>query len=81
MMTNQPANILERVAGDQISSASKNFPDPQFATADLMEGNAVTVDGHGVFLTFRKTVIKHPRKKYYRWSMASARYVNGACTK
>ena len=68
-MTNQLANILARVGGDQISAASKNFPDPQFANVDVMEGDVVTVDGHRVIVTFRKAVIKHPRKTYYLWSM------------
>ena len=75
MMTNPHANILERIANAQISAASKNFPDPQFAIVDTMEGDAVTVDGHRVIVTFRKAVIKHPRKTYYMWSVESARKV------
>ena len=74
-MTDQPENILVRVGSDQISAATKNFPDAEFAKVEVMEGNAVTVDGRKVIVTFRRHVIKHPRKTYYLWSMESARYV------
>ena len=74
-MTDQPENILVRVGSDQISAATKNFPDAEFAKVEVMEGNAVTVDGRHVIVTFRRQVIKHPRKTYYLWSMESARYV------
>ena len=80
-MTEEPVNLLARIGGDQISAASKNFPDPQFAHVHVMEGNAVSVDGHRVIVTFRRTVIKHPRMSYYLWSMESARYFDGAHTK
>ena len=73
-MTDQPENILARVGSDQISAATKNFPDAKFAKVEVMEGNAVTVDGRKVIVTFRRHVIKHPRKTYYLWSMESARY-------
>ena len=76
-MTEEPVNLLARVGVDQISAASKNFPEPRFANVELMEGNAVTVDGHRVIVTFRRAVIKHPRMSYYLWSMESARYVDG----
>lgn len=75
MKADEPVNILARVGGDQISAASKNFPDAEFAKVEVMEGNAVTVDGRKVIVTFRRQVIKHPRMTYYLWSMDSARYV------
>ena len=75
-MPDEPLNILARVSGDQISAASRDFPDAQVANVDVIEGNAVTVDGHKVIVMFRRKVIKHPRKTYYLWSMESARYVD-----
>ena len=72
-MPDEPLNILARVGGDQISAASKNFPDAEFAKVEVLEGNAVTVDGRNVIVMFRRQVIKHPRKTYYLWSVESAR--------
>ena len=79
-MTDEPQRPIARIGGDQISAASRNFPDAQFAKVEVMEGNAVTVDGHKVIVMFRRHVIKHPRMTYYLWSMESARYVEGAPT-
>lgn len=79
-MTDEPQRLFERIAGDQISAASRNFPDAQFAKVDVMEGNAVTVDGYKVIVMFRRHVIKHPRVTYYLWTMESARYVEDAPT-
>ena len=67
---------LPRIGGDQIVAATKQFPPPELATVEFMEGNAVTVDGFNVIVTFRRQVIRHPRKTYYLWSMESARYVD-----
>ena len=75
-MPDEPVNILARVSGDQISAASRNFPNVGLAKVEVIEGNAVTVDGRKVIVTFRRKVIKHPRKTYYLWSMESARYVD-----
>lgn len=68
-------NPLPRVGADQIVAASKQFPSPESSTVQFLEGNAMTVDGCPVIVTFRRTVIKHPRKTYYLWSMDSARYI------
>ena len=73
-MSDQPVNLLSRVASDQIAAAMKNFPDAKFASVEVMEGNAVTVDGHKVVVAFRRTVIKHPRMTYHLWSIESARF-------
>ena len=75
-MNTSSESLFGRIAGDQISAATKHFPDPQFATADLMEGNVVTIDGRYAIVTFRRTVIKHPRMTYHLWSMESARYAD-----
>jgi len=72
----RPENPLPRINGDLISAATRQFPEPQTAMVEFMEGKAVTVDGYDVIVTFRRTVIKHPRKTYYLWSMESARYVD-----
>lgn len=67
---------MPRISGGQIVAATKLFPTPETATVECMEGKAVTVDGDEVIVTFRRQVIKHPRKTYYLWSMESARYVS-----
>ena len=72
----RPENPLPRIYGDLISAAMSQLPDPQSAMVECMEGKAVTVDGDEVIGTFRRHVIKHPRKTYYLWSVESARYAN-----
>ncbi len=72
----RPENPLPRIYGDLISAAMSQFPAPQTVKVEFMEGKAVTVDGYDVIVTFRRQVIKHPRKTYYLWSMESARYVD-----
>lgn len=73
-MSGRPENHLARIGGDQIAAATKQFPDPKSASVEFMEGNAVTVDGRNVIVTFRRKVIKRPRMTYYLWSMESARH-------
>ena len=80
-MPDEPFNILVRVGGDQISAASKNFPDAEFVKVEVLEGNAVTVDGRNVIVMFRRQVIKHPRKTYYLWSVESTRYADNFSAK
>ena len=80
-MPDEPLNILARVGGDQISAANKNFPDAEFAKVEVMEGNAVTVDGRNVIVMFRRQVFKHPRKTYYLWSVESARHADNFSAK
>ena len=80
-MADHPVNLLARVGSDQIVAAKKNFPDAKFASVDVMEGNAFTVHGEKVIVSFRRQVIKHPRMTYYLWSMESARSVVDVPTK
>lgn len=75
-MSTSSESLLGRIGGDQISAATKHFPDPHFAAPELLEGNVVTVDGRNAIVTFRRTVIKHPRMTYYLWLMESARYAD-----
>ena len=77
-MNTSSGSLLGRIGGDQISAATKHFPDAQFATTEVLESNVVTVDGRNAIVTFRRTVIKHPRMTYYLWSMESARYADDA---
>lgn len=47
----RPENPLPRISGDLISAAMSQFPEPQTANVEFMEGKAVTVDGYEVIGT------------------------------